>query len=200
MAMEKAIPNLEKIREYEKQLEHIENETQKIKTNRERILRWVNSDKITEKDAENQLDTLKQKEAKLQTKRQQINDFLSNRPNPKKIKEAADTISARFLTIRKAKNNKPYTDMTYEEKLSLVEMVFSGKMPDGRKMGVYITWDEKGWKYAIHGQLINKNGLLPMKDYEKESRIENGFNNVKQQNDLLAVIKNASYLLNTFLL
>lgn len=41
--------------------------------------------------------------------------------------------------------------MTLEEERELLEHMFSGKEAQGRKYGVYIRKDQKGWQYEIYG-------------------------------------------------
>ena len=49
--------------------------------------------------------------------------------------------------------------MTYEEKRNLCQMVFSGRMADGAKMGVKIFWKtSKKWRYRIEGHFIDTEG------------------------------------------
>jgi DNA invertase Pin-like site-specific DNA recombinase len=209
-AIEKAIPDLEKIREYQKQLERIEGELKKIKAGRERIIRLVANCSITERDATNQLEEIKQREISLQTKQQQIKDSLGNRPDPEKIKAVSKKISAQFgsysmrlNTIRRVASKRPYDKMTYDEKRALVEMVFSSRTPEGKRMGVYIEWDEKGWKFDIHGLLIDKQGLNPSTDYLRRHTYYEGefgekvklpeFYNTGKQRELLTITKSALY-------
>ncbi|MFZ0033388.1 MAG: recombinase family protein [Sedimentisphaerales bacterium] len=205
-AIEKAIPNLEKVREYQKQLEHIEEELKKIKSGRERIIRLVANCSITERDATNQLDEIKQRENSLQTKQQQIKDSLGNRPDPDKVKAVSKKISSQFNsyslrlnTVRRIASNKPYSKMTYDEKRALVELVFSSRTPEGKRMG----WTDKGWKFDIHGLLIDKQGLNPSTDYLKQHTYFEGefgekrelpeFYHTGKQRELLTITKYALY-------
>ncbi len=50
--------------------------------------------------------------------------------------------------------------MTYEERRTLCEMVFSGKTAEGRRMGVWLSWNATGkkWRYQIDGHLIEARG------------------------------------------
>lgn len=202
-AIEKAIPSLEQIKEYQINFKHIECELNKIKLGRNKILRFIANDKITEKDAANQLDELKQREINLQTKQRQINEYLENHPYPDKVKAVSKNFSAQFRnyilqfnTIRRAVAHTPYKEMTYEDKRALLEMIFSSKTPDGKRMGVYVQWNENGWKLNIHGHLIDKQGLSPLNGSLKEA----WFGDVNEnsggymQKELLKVIKNPLYL------
>ena len=50
--------------------------------------------------------------------------------------------------------------MPYAERRALCQMVFSGKLTDGRRMGVWISWsaDGKKWRYTLAGHLIAGSG------------------------------------------
>jgi hypothetical protein len=68
-------------------------------------------------------------------------------------------------TARWVAANKPYNEITDDEKKALVQMVFSDKMPDGRRMGVFVEWNKKSWAFDIHGHFIDEEGLIPKASY-----------------------------------
>jgi DNA invertase Pin-like site-specific DNA recombinase len=197
-AIEEAIPDREKIRENEDRVKKNNDSIDKIKAGKEKILRLISKDAITESEAEQQLYDLKNKEFRLQTENQQINESLNNRPSADKIKEISKKVSTQFrkrtdvkLIAKKRLANHEYDQMTQKEKRSLVETVFSGKTSDGRRMGVYIEWNDKGWRFNIQGHLIDEQGLLPMSDMLKEAWTES-FGPAPMQSEL-AKTKSASY-------
>lgn len=89
--------------------------------------------------------------------------------------------------------------MTYDEKRALVELVFSSRTPEGKRMG----WTDKGWKFDIHGLLIDKQGLNPSTDYLKQHTYFEGefgekrelpeFYHTGKQRELLTITKYALY-------
>ncbi|OHB54786.1 MAG: hypothetical protein A2Y12_03990 [Planctomycetes bacterium GWF2_42_9] len=174
-AIETATPNLQKLEEYRKRIEEIDKLLIKNKVSKDRILRFIAKDTISDSDAETQLLELKEKDIKLQTEKQQLQDNIGNSPSPDKIKTVSKTIAVQFRTSQLQMNTRkrlaaeqPFEEMTYEEKQALVKMVFSGKRPDGKRMGVDIEWDSNGWKFDIHGHLIDKEGLFVLSDARKE--------------------------------
>ena len=60
--------------------------------------------------------------------------------------------------------------MTWDEKRALVEAVFGGQTPDGKRAGVYIQWQPTGkrptWSYSIRG-LIKNERLRPIMNPEQ---------------------------------
>jgi DNA invertase Pin-like site-specific DNA recombinase len=191
-AIEKALPNLEKIQEYQKRIERIEVELNKISKGREKILRLVTKGLLTERQTEKQLEELNQKELKLQSEQNRLEDSLENKPSRDVIKAMSKKVSNQFKkrsvrlgTIRRRAGAKPYSKMTCEEKRALVELVFSDKTTDGKRMGVYIEWNKQGWTFNIHGHLIDEEGLLPMSDSMKEAYFGNLDGGGYKQRELL---------------
>jgi len=176
-AIEQAMPNLEKIQESQNRLERIETELEKIEKGREKIIRFIAKGVITENQAEKQLEALKQNENNLQLEQGRLCDSLENKPSSKAIKEMSKKFSTQFRshhlrinTIKwAAKEVASLNKMTYEDKRALVEMVFSGKTAEGKRMGVYIEWNKQGWKFDIHGHLIDEKGLMLMSESRKKA-------------------------------
>jgi hypothetical protein len=170
-AIEEATPNHEKIVELRRRQEAIEKALGKIKSGRDRLLRLVVDEAITETHAAEQLKDLLRRETRLLEESERLADNLQHAPTPGNIEAVAHQIAKKFRQRASAKRraivhdaNSNLAEMTWEEKRSLVEMVFSGKTPGGQRMGVYIEWldDGKRWKYTICGHLISVEGCLPM--------------------------------------
>ena len=176
-AIEKATPNLKKIEESQKRIKHIETEIKNIAKGRDKILRLISKGAVTDKQAEKELQNLNERDSSLQSEYNRLCESLEKKPSPDAIKAMSKKTSKQFRsyqlkinTAKRTAGTKPYNEMTYEEKRALIEMVFSGKMPDGRRMGVYIEWDKKGnWKFDIHGHLIDEQDLIPMSDSMKKA-------------------------------
>jgi site-specific DNA recombinase len=180
-AVEKASGDIEKIKEYRTRLARIEGELEKIAQGRQRVLDLVIKDAISQPDAEDRLKTLKDRESALREERDRLSEFLGSKPTPEQIEDTSKRIAAAFRTqsLRKASarfraRSKPLSEMTWEEKRELCQMVFSGKTPDGRRMGVYVKWDAEGkdWTFDIHGHLIEGEGLIRWSEKTKRIRRE----------------------------
>lgn len=175
-AIEEATPNLEKIREYQNRISAIDSTLNKIQAARDRILKLVVNLAIGEKESERQLKDQNKRQEKLQVEKERLLDYLESQPDFDKIKTVSKNVSTAFLTRKrliKEKANINFDKMTWEEKRHLVEMVFSGKTPDGRRMGVFIEWPEKGnWRFSIRGHLIDQENLIrnkAPKDFEQSA-------------------------------
>lgn len=173
-AVEEAIPNLERIKQTEKRLEEVEGSLSKVKTGRAKVLGLVSRLLVTDQQAEDQLAALAADEARLGAERLQLIEYVSNRPTPHAIEEVAQKLSSRFrcatyptkAAIRMVSKirlaNSQIEEMSWRDKRALLEAVFSGKTPEGRRMGVHISWDESGnWRYKIEGRLLDPVTQLP---------------------------------------
>ena len=129
-------------------------------------------------EASQKLDELAKQEASIREELGKVQAFLGNVATPEEIKAKAEEVASAF-------QRHPFTDlvchwartwdinarleiMTWEEKRALCEMVFSGKTPEGKRMGIYVEWVEgqearrrKRWWYRITGHLIEQGGFAP---------------------------------------
>ena len=192
-AIEKAVPNLEKMNQYREQAERIQKEVSSIQTGRERIIRYIAKDTISDKQAEKELNELTAKENKLTEKLVQITNSIDNCPSPKSIEKASKRIANQFgsktvnvrLMLAKKYANREFDKMTYSEKRAFVKNVFSGKTADGKRMGVYVHWNKDGWKFDIKGQLIDETGLRQLSDEMKDAYFGDFSSAGRHQEDLL---------------
>jgi hypothetical protein len=60
-------------------------------------------------------------------------------------------------------------EMTLEEKRELLGSMFQGKDAQGRKYGVYLRKDSKGWQYEIYGDYKGMRGYILNKRKKKSS-------------------------------
>lgn len=97
------------------------------------------------------------------------------KPTTPKGKAKAKSVADKFRQYTSAKAvakarhaNLAFDEMTYAERRALCQSVFSGKLADGRRMGVWISWDATGkkWSYKIEGHLIEAEGPVDAKFFE----------------------------------
>jgi hypothetical protein len=171
-AIEAATPNDEKIQEAIKRLDYITKELQKLKASRQRILDWSVKGTISDEDAEAQLEKLKEREQKWNDERTRLDDELAHLPSKESIKIASKMIAGEFrqhtnarVWAKTVKANYDFEGMTWKERRALCEIVFSGETVDGRRMGIWISWDKTGkkWRYQIEGHLIEASGPIDKK-------------------------------------
>jgi DNA invertase Pin-like site-specific DNA recombinase len=167
-AVEKALadaqPNRAESDRARKRLESIETEQAKIKRGQDRIIGFIAKGTITEEQAEGQLTTLNEREVALAEESDRLQRQLSGILSPAvRGRLAEQVVAARRRagswqrdTMRSAEDPER---MTYEQKRMLVEDVFGGTTPDGRRMGVYVTpidaernVKHRRWRYEIRGR------------------------------------------------
>ncbi len=164
-AIEVASGDVEKVQEHERRLAHVVSELEKIDRSRGRILDLIDKDTITQTQAETKLKDLRDRESQLKEEQSRLADFLGNRPSREQIEQAATKAAASIH------RGKQFTRMSYEDKRALVEAVFGGKTPDGRRLGVYIRWsdDGKDWTFSIYGKICD------WEDYHRLSEKKRAF-------------------------
>ena len=185
-SVEAASGDTAKVKEFEQRIVRVAAELEKIGRGRKRILDLIADEKISQDDAAGKLTDLKEREAKLNDEQGRLADFLTGRPSREQIEDVSRKVSAAFGKYRRGSwkvpqarmiaDAKPFDEMSWEEKRWLVESVFSGKTPDGKRMGVYIAWSEDGkdWTFSIHGHLIDAEGLIRWSEQRRQT-VKEGF-------------------------
>jgi DNA invertase Pin-like site-specific DNA recombinase len=184
-AVEKALadaePNRDEIAQIRKQLERVEAEQVKIKSGRERILAFITKGTITDEQAEGQLSALNKREVALADEADRLQQRLVGTLSPADRKRLAGHVvakrqragSRRRDTTRRVQNPE---QMTWEQKRLLVEDVFGGTTPDGRRMGIYVTpidtdrnQKRRRWAYEIRGR-VEAGGVLRESEVTKYAK------------------------------
>lgn len=200
-AIEDATPNDTRIREAQDRLASLNEDLTKLERSRQRILDLVVKGTISQTSADSQLQKLKEREQKLGGEAAKFTAELAHIPSPDSVKNAGMMIAGQFRRYTNAKAiatkqlaNSVFEEMSNAEKRKLCQMVFSGTTPDGKRMGIWISWSNEGkaWRYEIHGQLLSQmiDGQVcwPWGPRSKEMF---GFGSPSMQEDLVA--KSASH-------
>lgn len=201
-AIEAAIPDRLKRERDRKRYGDIDVELKLIVRGRDKIIRLVINNKLTESQAEKELDKLNSREKRLTDEQNRLRERRENSPDARQIKAMSKKVSTRFkeytdvrLMLKKKYANRDYYGMSYEDKRELCRMIFSGKRPDGHRMGVFIKWNDEGYSFSIHGHFVDETGLLLMSDSRKEAWFGDFSDNYPhKQKELLT--KSVSYLQN----
>lgn len=162
-ALDAANPNMDDVEQARERLERIGKELEKTKSAKQRIIRSISNDTLTEEEASDELAALRKTETRLKEESESLATRLANVPTKEQADQAAKKVSAIFKRY-----NRDLDKMTWDERRKLCQMVFGGKLSDGRRMGVYIgkmgpslnkRYGE-GWRYSILGHLIEDWGRL----------------------------------------
>jgi len=191
-AIEKAIPNRDKLEAYQAQVNELDSKTEKLKAGKDKILRLISRETISEEDAEKQLLEIKRKLVETEEQKQRMIGELENLPSSESLRAFTNTVVEQFMDYGKRKAvvskdgyvdavsqvrlkyiNREYNAMTFEEKRFLVKQIFDGITVEGRPMGVYIHWDKKSaseqrksWTYSVKGKFIEIAGRMPVSQAE----------------------------------
>jgi site-specific DNA recombinase len=177
-AIERAVPNLEKINTIRERIGRIDDEVANIAKGRDRLIARVVKGTVDEEEADRQLDKSKERRDRLQEERNRLAGGVEGIPEPgeikRKSKQVSDSINA-LIGKHAHTVNRDFLGMSYEDKRALVEMVFSGNTPDGKRFGVYVEAMKKAdggysklHRYTIHGHFVNYEGFFPMPTYSNE--------------------------------
>ena len=161
-AIQKAIPNLDKINKLRERIGRIDDEVESIAKGRERLIARLAKDTIDEAEADRQLIKSKDRRDRLQEERTRLTEGLNGIPDPAQIKKHGKAMSASMQALIRAHRHAPLEEMSYEDRRALVEQVFSGTGLDGRRLGVYVEPGQgspKRFRFTIHGHLIEREGL-----------------------------------------
>lgn len=162
-AMEKAIPNREQVEKARERLQEIATELLKIKPQRDKIISRMLNETLTEEQADEHLLKLKRREALLSDEQERLKEQVASIPDRDILDAVAGRVAEHFQKRQSAKlwaarqAEHDFDEMTWEDKRSLLETVFSESLPDGGRMGVYVTRDAnagrgEGWRFHIRGR------------------------------------------------
>jgi DNA invertase Pin-like site-specific DNA recombinase len=190
---ERAMPNQDEMRENEERLARLTGELEKVKRDRNKVIDlYADQDDYTKEEASDKLDKLRERENRLREQIEQLESARSHSPNHEEVKRFSHAFSHAFgkrykkrkhsqkhrtwanyrLIAEKDHANSVLSEMTedgkvelmaWDDRLELVEMVLSGKLPDGKRMGVYITCPEdqrrlqhnKSFRFEIKGRFCD---------------------------------------------
>jgi DNA invertase Pin-like site-specific DNA recombinase len=178
-AVEAATQNREAVNELRARLERIMAALGKTGEARDRVIRFISRGTISEEEAEKELAELKDREAALREELGLINVTLEHQPTAAEVNAAAEAMAAAFrprkmnakLLVAKMEINTDFGGMSWEQARALVQMVFSGKTTEGKRMGIHIERNRGSrrrpcWDYQIAGRLVHCTGLAPAPPYE----------------------------------
>jgi site-specific DNA recombinase len=171
-AIEAATPDREKMEELREELEQIDKNLKGIEAKRERLVDAIGDGTLQKNHVKKKMGKLDEQEGQLFERQGVIHEELDRIPLPDRIKTVTELAGQIFRPKVSAKERLSkrrylsYDEMTREEKRALAELAFGGKLPDGRRMGVYIYPIEaeqgrkrRRWRYEILGHLIEARGV-----------------------------------------
>ena len=168
-AMERATPDAVAVAAARQRLEAVAGEEAAVEASRQRVIKFIAKGTITEADADSQLEELKARGAALHAERGRLGASVADAPTPARIRGVADAVTKAFRRYTDARlvatvsdANRDLGGMAWDDKRALVEAVFGGTSPDGRRLGVYLSRGGKDspWTFRVRGHLIDAVGTL----------------------------------------
>lgn len=160
-AMRAAMPNMDRVRKQRKQ---IESELAKIQRGRDRVLKLITDELVSDADAERQLEQLKLRENQLRKQQDTLDQF--HVPDADDIRNVAlyvEKIGDSIILTDDGGNEYvggndvvTWMSMTGDDRKKLIETAFASPHLDGSPAGVYITVNPKGrqrFSYNLRGIL-----------------------------------------------
>ena len=151
-AIEEATPNKEKVEESRQKLQRTELQIEKLEGQIQRIIKLYYKGTITEEQADKEIPPMNEQLKMLKNVLEQTEESIAHLPNAKAIQSTTKLIAnKRYLSHN-------YDKMSYEDKRSLCEMIFSGKTPLGKRMGVYVKFGKRP-SFSLHGHFVSEEGI-----------------------------------------
>jgi DNA invertase Pin-like site-specific DNA recombinase len=143
----------------------------KIETQRQRIVDAIADGTIAKVLVKSKLEDLHGREQTIGEELDRLSATLANVPSAKEIKLFAEKVTKRRSCAPSRHKimvdfaNRDIDGMTFEERRELMQLVFGGKTPDGKRLGVYVTLEGKKPKYRILGKLVDETGTVPERPF-----------------------------------
>jgi hypothetical protein len=159
-AISAALPDPEGAGDRRKTSERLQRALAGLQSGRERLVRLIARGKLTEGQAEKELDSLNERERILREELAGVKAALEEAPSPEEVKAVVEAVGKRFLRYsdpkewaRRMKRVEVEAGgieaMSWEEKKELVQWVFGGKDAKGERLGVRVRrvpGRERGWR------------------------------------------------------
>jgi DNA invertase Pin-like site-specific DNA recombinase len=175
-AVEEATPDPAQANQARARQVRLTAEAERLAAAKQRVVRLISKGTLTEDEADAELKKLRAGEAEVRKELDALAPLLEDLPDPAEVKKLAGRVAGGMRRwAREFKINNDFAGMTWDERRALCQTVFGGKTRDGRRLGVYVTWDDSGptqahvqrpWRYRILGRLIDQFGTSPKPPYE----------------------------------
>lgn len=168
-AMDKAIPNREKLQELDEREARIQKQLASVTKRTDQLLDAIADNTVPRDVAKRKLDGFAEDEAKLNAQLVQLRSERASVPTPELVKLTADHFVARLGKTLRYTNAKKVIErqrlltpdaLTFKEKRDLVKEAFQGVALDGKPAGVYIfaiddqaDHRHKRWRFEMLGNV-----------------------------------------------
>lgn len=162
-AVEKAQPDMEKIKAMKNERTQLERIIFKADKQRDNLVSAVSKGLLKDEVIEKRMKSIEKFELEAKNRIDVINGQLNNLPDPDQIKKLSMFKGKVWQNLSK-KNPTWILQKSFEFKRSLLEKAFGGVDPKGKRYGVYVKYDEEKsqWEFKMHGIIGNELMTLPL--------------------------------------
>jgi DNA invertase Pin-like site-specific DNA recombinase len=168
-AVEKAVPDLDKVEDARQRLIDLEAELKRIEVKQDRVMDQIADGLLTREAIERKATKLRDEERSVRGEIGLIKAALANVPTREEVERAAQKVVRAFRPHVDVKRlyetrtiNADLGGMSFADRRKLIEMVLCGKTPAGERMGVYVRRGDgqhgKGhqtWTLKLVGRLVD---------------------------------------------
>ena len=167
-AIQDAIPNKEEVEKLWDRKGLLEKKLSEKEKERDRVVSAIKKGIITDDEAKKVMEELREEEELLKSELSAIDEKLNSVPD----KEVVSRKAALMKRVIQSYYGSPQRllEMSFEEKRKLLQAVFDGKTPEGKRYGVYIRKrdnEKHPWEFEIIGNFVKIEDFLPMSEDEK---------------------------------
>jgi DNA invertase Pin-like site-specific DNA recombinase len=181
-AVREATPDHDEQEENRKRQVTLRADLDEVRRARARVLRHVSKGDVSEEDASGELRAVKEREDALKGQLEALERVLADAPDPEEVERAAREIGERFRATKRHANSD-LAGMSWQDRRSLVQMVFAGRSvgdgslgPAGERRGVYVRRVEgqrphrrQQWNFRLVGRVaVDFWGSTPPPDMSPE--------------------------------
>lgn len=162
-SIQRAIPDLSKLDAINKEQIQLSKKQKNIEAQKSRLVDLAANGILSKDEIKQKVQALRDSEESIQNRLQALNLEVSNVPDMKSIKSASQWAGKVIASITRS-NPKLIFKRSYEWKRRLIEYAFAGISPDGKRLGVYVDYQNGQFIFNIHGLLVNTVNTLPLSD------------------------------------
>ena len=184
----------------EKEIKLLKNKLSGIKQKKGNLLDAVANGVFVAEDVKEKMDALREQEQNIKNKITTNNQLIKRIPSAKELKKRSAFAQniLRVIRTRKLKSAEHLSEMSWEDKRKLIQIVLAGINESGERNGVFIHRKDDKWHYEIKGTFsYDINGIAPIKKHQIMDLLQIEPEDYDSQMDLLSK-RNAHYSIGVY--
>jgi len=148
-AIKQAIPNRAELKVQASRLKDLEAELKQVDRHTENLLDEIEKGNIRGEVVKKRMEKLETRQKTIMDNIERIKTKTKDLPTKEVIELRASMLKAQMSQLYSEPND--FKNMTFEDKRELILKFFEGVDADGKRLGVYLTKTEDGFRYEIKG-------------------------------------------------